>query len=150
MAKGLTPIDVVNAVNAQNLTLPSGTAKIGDKQYIVRTNATPASIDALNDIPIKVVNGATVFVKDVGQVHDGWLVQQNVVRQDGKRSVLLSIIKNGNASTLEVVNAVKRSPRDDPAGGAAGPQDQRAVRPVGVRQAGAGAACCARARSPPA
>ena len=72
LAKGLTPLDVVNAVNAQNLTLPSGTAKIGDKQYIVRTNATPASIDELNDIPIKVVNGATVFVKDVGQVHDGW------------------------------------------------------------------------------
>lgn len=107
VAKGLTPIDVVNAVNAQNLTLPSGTAKIGEKQYVVRTNATPSSIDALNDIPIKVVNGATVFVKDVGQVHDGWLVQQNVVRQDGKRSVLLSLIKNGNASTLQVVNAVK-------------------------------------------
>ena len=80
VAKGLTPLDVVNAVNAQNLTLPSGTAKIGDKQYTVRTNATPASIDDLNNIPIKVVNGATVFMKDVGQVHDGWLVQQNVVR----------------------------------------------------------------------
>lgn len=107
VAKGLTPLDVVNAVNAQNLTVPSGTAKIGDRQYVVHTNETPASIDALNDIPIKVVNGATVFVKDVGQVHDGWLVQQNVVRKDGKRSILLSIIKNGNASTLEVVNAVK-------------------------------------------
>jgi multidrug efflux pump subunit AcrB len=104
--KGLTPLDVVNAVNAQNLTLPSGTAKIDGKQYTVRTNATPASIDDLNNIPIKVLNGATVFVKDVGQVHDGWLVQQNVVRQDGRRSVLLSIIKNGNASTLKVVNAV--------------------------------------------
>lgn len=107
VAKGLTPLDVVNAVNAQNLTVPSGTAKIGDRQYVVHTNETPASIDALNDIPIKVVNGATVFVKDVGQAHDGWLVQQNVVRKDGKRSILLSIIKNGNASTLEVVNAVK-------------------------------------------
>ncbi len=107
VAKGLTPLDVVNAVNTQNLTVPSGTAKIGDRQYVVHTNATPPSIDALNDIPIKVVNGATVFVKDVGQVHDGWLVQQNVVRQDGKRSILLSIIKNGNASTLQVVNAVK-------------------------------------------
>jgi multidrug efflux pump subunit AcrB len=106
VAKGLTPLDVANAVNAQNLTLPSGTAKIGDKQYTVRTNATPASIDDLNNIPIKVVNGATVFVKDVGQVHDGWLVQQNIVREDGRRSVLLSIIKNGNASTLAVVNAV--------------------------------------------
>ena len=106
VAKGLTPLDVANAVNAQNLTLPSGTAKIGDKQYTVRTNATPFSVDDLNNIPIKVVNGATIFVKDVGQVHDGWLVQQNVVRQNGRRSVLLSIIKNGNASTLTVVNAV--------------------------------------------
>ena len=95
LAKGLTPLDVVNAVNTQNLTLPSGTAKIDDKQYTIRTNATPATIDDLNNIPIKVVNGATVFVKDVGQVHDGWLVQQNVVREDGRRSVLLSIIKNG-------------------------------------------------------
>ena len=107
VSRGLTPLDVVNAINTQNLTLPSGTAKIGDTQYVVRTNATPATIDELNDIPIKVVNGATVFIKDVGQVHDGWLVQQNVVRRDGKRSVLLSIIKNGNASTLEVVNKVK-------------------------------------------
>ena len=106
LAKGLTPLDVVNAVNAQNLTLPAGTAKFGHTQYAIRTNATPASINDLNDIPVKVVNGATIFVKDVGQVHDGWLVQQNVVRQNGRRSVLLSIIKNGNASTLSVVNAV--------------------------------------------
>ena len=106
-AKGLTPIDVVNAVNAQNLTLPSGTAKIGDTQYTVRTNAVPATIEDLNNIPVKFANGATVFVKDVGQVHDGNAVQQNIVRTDGRRSVLLSIIKNGNASTLAVVNAVK-------------------------------------------
>ena len=109
VAKGLTPLDVVNAVNAQNLTLPAGTAKMGDKQYVVRTNATPPSIEDLNDIPIKVVNGATIFVRDVGQVHDGWLVQQNVVRQNGRRSVLLSIIKNGNASTVSVVNAVHKA-----------------------------------------
>jgi multidrug efflux pump subunit AcrB len=107
LARGLTPLDVVNAVNSQNLTLPSGTAKIGDKQYTVRTNATPSTIDDLNNIPVKYVNGATVFVKDVAQVRDGSMVQQNIVREDGKRSVLLSIIKNGNASTLAVVNAVK-------------------------------------------
>src|SRR5258705_9578333 len=107
LAKGLTPLDVVNAVNAQNLTIPAGTAKIGDKQYTVRTNSQPVSIEDLNNIPVKVASGATVFVKDVGQVHDGWLVQQNVVREDGRRSVLLSIIKNGNASTLAVVNAVR-------------------------------------------
>jgi multidrug efflux pump subunit AcrB len=108
-AKGLTPIDVVNAVNAQNLTLPSGTAKIGDTQFTVRTNAVPSSIQDLNNIPVKFVNGATVFVKDVGQVHDGNAVQQNIVRTDGHRSVLLSVIKNGNASTLAVVNGVKQA-----------------------------------------
>src|SRR3984957_2374802 len=106
-AKGLTPLDVVNAVNAQNLTVPSGQAKIGDTQYTVRTNAVPTSIDDLNNMPVKFANGATIFVKDVGQVHDGNAVQQNVVRTDGRRSALLSIIKNGNASTLAVVNAVK-------------------------------------------
>ena len=99
----------MNAVNAQNLTLPSGTSKMGDIQYTVMTNATPPSIADLNNIPIKVVNGATIFMKDVGQVHDGWLVQQNVVRENGRRSVLLSIIKNGNASTVTVVNGVKNA-----------------------------------------
>ena len=108
-SKGLTPLDVVNAVNAQNLTVPSGSAKIGDTQYTVRTNAVPTSIDDLNNMPIKFANGATIFVKDVGQVHDGNAVQQNVVRTDGRRSVLLSIIKNGNASTLAVVNGVKEA-----------------------------------------
>jgi len=108
-SRGLTPLDIVNAVNAQNLTLPSGTSKMGDIQYTVMTNATPPSIADLNNIPIKVVNGATVFMKDVGQVHDGWLVQQNVVRENGRRSVLLSIIKNGNASTVTVVNGVKNA-----------------------------------------
>jgi multidrug efflux pump subunit AcrB len=107
-AKGLTPTDVVNAVNAQNLTLPSGLAKIGDTQYTVRTNAMPTTIDDLNNIPIRYTNGPTVFLKDVGQVHDGWAVQQNIVRQDGRRSVLLSVIKNGNASTLAVVNGVRK------------------------------------------
>src|SRR5271155_2611926 len=112
-AKGLTPNDVVNAVNAQAFTVPSGTSKMGDLQYTVRTNALPTTIDDLNNIPIKFVQGgqvgSTVFIKDVGQVHDGWLVQQNVVRTEGKQSVLLSIIKNGNASTLAVVNAVKEA-----------------------------------------
>jgi len=107
-ARGLTPADIVNAVNAQNLTLPSGLAKIGNTQYTVRTNAMPTTIDELNDIPIKYINGQTVYVKDVGQVHDGWTVQQNIVRNDGRRSVLLSVIKNGNASTVAVVNGVRK------------------------------------------
>jgi multidrug efflux pump subunit AcrB len=107
MARGLTPLDVVNAVNAQNLTVPSGQVKIANTQYTVRTNATPGSIAELNDIPIKYTNGATVFIKDIGQVRDASAVQQNIVREDGKRAVLLSVIKNGNASTLDVVNGVR-------------------------------------------
>ena len=107
LAKGLTPSQVVNAVNAQNLTLPGGTAKIGETQYTVRTNSMPPTVEALNDIPVSYTNGATVFLRDIGHVRDGNLVQQNIVRANGKHSVLLSIIKNGNASTLTVVNAVK-------------------------------------------
>jgi multidrug efflux pump subunit AcrB len=108
-ARGLTPTDVANAINAQNLTLPSGLAKIGDKQYTIRTNAMPTTIDALNNIPVKFINGATVFVRDIGQVRDASAVQQNIVRQNGQRSVLLSVIKNGNASTLAVVNGVRKA-----------------------------------------
>src|ERR1700756_1146514 len=108
-AKGLTPTDVVNAISAENLTLPSGLAKIGDKQYTVRTNAMPTSIEDLNNIPVKFTNGATVFIRDVGQVRDAWAVQQNVVRQNGRRAVLLSVIKNGNAATLAVVNGVRKA-----------------------------------------
>ena len=122
LARGLTPLDVVNAVNTQNLTLPSGTAKIGDTQYTVQTNATPATIDDLDNIPVKFANGATVLLKDVAQVRDGSAVQQNVVRADGRRSVLLSIIKNGNASTLDVVNRVK-----------AALQTARAAAPAGLK-----------------
>src|ERR1700726_2368946 len=108
LSRGLTPMDVVNAVNTQNLTVPSGTAKIGDTQYTVRTNPTAATNDDLNNIPVKFANGATVFIRDVGQVRDGSMVQQNIVRENGRRSVLLSVIKNGNASTLDVVNGVKK------------------------------------------
>jgi multidrug efflux pump subunit AcrB len=109
LSRGLTPLDIVNAVNTQNLTLPSGTAKIGNKQYTVRTNATPATIDDLNKMPVKFANGATILLEDVAQVRDGSLVQQNIVHEDGRRSVLLSVIKNGNASTLAVVNGVKNA-----------------------------------------
>src|ERR1700692_269379 len=128
LSRGLTPLDIVNAVNTQNLTLPSGTSKIGDIQYTVRTNATPATIDDLNQIPVKFANGATILLKDVAQVRDGSMVQQNIVREDGRRSVLLSVIKNGNASTLAVVNRVEE------ALGAARTQDQRTVRPIDICQ----------------
>ncbi len=106
-ARGISPTDVLSAVNAQSLTLPSGDAKLGDQQFIVKVNATAPSIEALNHIPIKKVGDATVFLSDVAHVRDGWAVQQNIVRAEGKRSVLLTIIKNGNASTLDVVNRVK-------------------------------------------
>jgi multidrug efflux pump subunit AcrB len=106
-AEGLTPNDVVSAVNAQSLTLPSGDAKMGDKQFIVRVNASAQSIAALNDIPIRQVGGTTIYLHDVAHVRDGWAVQQNLVHADGRRSVLLTIIKNGDASTLDVVRRVK-------------------------------------------
>src|SRR6202140_1802023 len=109
LSRGLTPLDIVNAVNTQNLTLPSGTAKIGNTQYTVRTNATPASIDDLNKMPVKFANGATILLKDVAPVLDASLGQKNMGRQNGRRSVLLSVIKNGNASTLAVVNGVKKA-----------------------------------------
>jgi multidrug efflux pump subunit AcrB len=107
LAKGLTPLQVVNAVNAQNLTLPGGEQKIGKTQYTVRTNSMPPTIEALNDIPVGYSNGATVFLRDIGHVRSGGMVQQQVVRVNGNRSLLISIIKNGNASTLAVVKAVK-------------------------------------------
>jgi multidrug efflux pump subunit AcrB len=106
-ADGVTPNDVVNAVNAQSLTLPSGDAKMGDKQFIVSTNANAPTINALNQLPIRQVGATTVRLSDIAHVRDGWAVQQNVVRADGRRSVLLTIIKNGDASTLDVVRRVK-------------------------------------------
>ncbi len=118
-ARGITPNDIVNAVNAQSLTLPSGDAKMGDTQFIVRVNNAVPSIDALNRLPIKQAGGTTIYLSDVAHVRDGWAVQQNIVRTDGKRSVLLTIIKNGDASTLDVVNKVK----------AALPEIQRAAPP---------------------
>ncbi len=104
---GLAPSDVVNAMTAQNLTEPSGQAKIGNIQYPFELNATPTTVEALNRIPIKVVNGAPVLMQDVAYVRDGYQVQQNIVRDNGSRGVLLEVLKNGNASTLSVVNSVK-------------------------------------------
>jgi multidrug efflux pump subunit AcrB len=107
-AKHLTPQDVVNAFNAQNFVLPSGTAKIGLTEYNVSLNTNPPLLTALNDLPVKTVQGAVIRVGDVAQVHDGYVPQQNVVRLDGARGVLLTILKSGSASTLSVVNGVKK------------------------------------------
>jgi multidrug efflux pump subunit AcrB len=104
-SKGLSPEDVINAVVQQNLVVPSGTAKIGSEEYDVRLNAAPRSIDEIANLPIKQVNGATVYLRDVATVADGFSPQTNIVRQDGRRGVLMSIVKSGNASTLDVVTA---------------------------------------------
>ncbi|MCJ2008622.1 efflux RND transporter permease subunit [Methylobacterium sp. E-016] len=107
-ALGLTALDVTNAMTAQNLTVPSGLVKIGEQQYPVLLNATPDAIAALNEIPIKVVAGQPVLVRDVAYVRDGGPPQVNIVRSDGLHSVLMRIFKNGTASTLDVVNNVKK------------------------------------------
>ncbi|WP_027797836.1 efflux RND transporter permease subunit [Paraburkholderia acidipaludis] len=107
IAKGLTPSDIVNAVNAQNLILPTGTAKLGQTEYEVDTNASPETIAGLNHIPVQTVNGATTYLGDVAHVRDGFSPQTNVVRQDGVRGVLVSVLKNGDASTLQVVSSLK-------------------------------------------
>jgi multidrug efflux pump subunit AcrB len=106
-ARGLSPADVVNAVNTQNLILPSGTAKLGDTEYTVRMNGSPEAIAGLNDLPVRTTNGTTTYLRDVATVRDGFQPQTNVVRQDGARGVLLSILKNGGASTLDIVSNLK-------------------------------------------
>jgi multidrug efflux pump subunit AcrB len=107
LSKGLTPVDVNNALNSQNLVLPSGEAKIGRRDYTVSINSSPRNILELNEAPIKVVNGSVVYVRDVGHVRDGYAVQQNAVRKDGQPAVLLSIMKTGSVSTLDIVNQIK-------------------------------------------
>jgi len=107
IAHGITPEDVTNAVSVQNLTLPSGALRLDDREYTVRLNSKPDVISTLNDIPVKVVGGATVHMRDVANVHDGSAVQTNVVKQDGSRGVLLSVVKTGNASTTRVVDEIK-------------------------------------------
>jgi multidrug efflux pump subunit AcrB len=108
-AHNLSPQDVVDAVNAQNLILPSGTAKIGSMEMDIDLNTSPRALERLNDLPIKTVNGAVIHVRDVAQVRDGYLPQSNIVRQDGVRSTLISILKTGSASTLTVVSGVKQA-----------------------------------------
>src|ERR1700685_2031991 len=104
---GLQPNDVVNAINAQNIVLPSGTIKLGALEYNVEMNGTPSTIAELNDLPVKTTNGSTIYMRDVAHIRDGFSPQTNVVRQDGNRGALMSIYKNGNASTLQIVAGVK-------------------------------------------
>ena len=106
-AKGVSPGDLLNALEAQDLVLPSGTAKIGLSEYDVTTNASPQSVAEIADIPVKQASGSTVYVRDVSTVSDGFAFQTNVVRQDGRRGVLISVLKNGQSSTLSVVSGVR-------------------------------------------
>jgi multidrug efflux pump subunit AcrB len=106
LAKGLTPNDVVNAVNAQNLVLPSGTAKIGSTEFVLATNGSPDTIAGLNNMPVLTRNGATVYLSEVAHVRDGFSPQTNVVRQNGERGVLMTIIRNGGSSTLDIVSTL--------------------------------------------
>lgn len=106
-AHGLSPYDVSNAISAQNLILPTGDAKIGTRDYPVSINASPSTIEALNDLPVKTVGGTVITVRDVAHVRDGYAIQQNIVDINGKRAVLLQINKSGSASTLDVVSRVR-------------------------------------------
>ncbi|HTZ97457.1 MAG TPA: efflux RND transporter permease subunit [Terriglobales bacterium] len=106
-AYGLSPTDIVNAVNAQNVILPTGTIKMGQLEYDVEINGTPETIAELNDLPVKTLNGATLYMRDVAHIRDGFAPQTNIVRQDGNRGALMSIYKNGAASTLQIVAGVK-------------------------------------------
>jgi multidrug efflux pump subunit AcrB len=107
--KGLSPADVSNAVNAQNVILPAGTQKIGDREYNVRLNSSPELLETLNDLPIKQVNGAMVYIRDVAHVRDGFAVQTNIVSQNRVRSALLTVLKSASASTLDIIKRVKEA-----------------------------------------
>jgi multidrug efflux pump subunit AcrB len=106
-AKGLAPLDVVNAINAQNLILPTGTVKMGSFEYDVALNGSPKTIAELNDLPIKIMQGAAIYIRDIAHVRDGFQPQTNIVRHDGQRAVLLTILKYGKASTLDIVDRVR-------------------------------------------
>ncbi len=106
-AKHISATDLSNAVNAQNLILPAGLARIGDREFVVKLNSSPAVVSALNDLPVRAANGAVVLIKDVAQVRLGYAPQENIVRQDGKRGALLTVLKNGKTSTLDIVKGVK-------------------------------------------
>jgi multidrug efflux pump subunit AcrB len=106
-AKGLAPADVLNTINLQNLVLPSGTAKIGQFEYYVNLNAAPRTVPELGDLPIKVVGNSTIYLRDVANVRDGFTPQTNIVRRDGRRGTLLTVLKAGDASTLEVVDNIR-------------------------------------------
>ncbi len=106
-ARGLSSIDVANALAAQNLITPVGTQKIGDREYTLQLNNAASTLDDIGNLPIKTVNGATIYIRDVATVRDGNPPQNNIVHVDGSKSVLMSVLKNGATSTLDIVSGVK-------------------------------------------
>jgi multidrug efflux pump subunit AcrB len=106
-AKGLSPSDVVNAISAQNLIAPSGTMKVGNYEYAIETNSAPSVVNELNNLPIRSVNGAVIYVRDVAHVRDGFPPQTNIVRVDGQRATLMSILKTGSSSTLDIIAGIR-------------------------------------------
>src|SRR5438067_447112 len=108
-AKNLSPIDVSNALTLQNLILPTGTAKLAETEYHIKVNSSPLQLAELNNLPIKTVNGAPVYIKDVAQVRDGFSVQNNIVRTNGNRGVLMTVTRTGKASTLDIVSGVQKA-----------------------------------------
>ncbi|MFZ0007959.1 MAG: efflux RND transporter permease subunit, partial [Steroidobacteraceae bacterium] len=111
-AQGLSGNDVTSAIANQNLVLPAGTEKIGDREYFVATNASPQTIEELNNLPVTTRNGSVIYVRDVAHVRDGYPPQTNIVRRDGHRGVLMSVLKTGSASTLDIISEIKaRLPR---------------------------------------
>ena len=107
-ANGLSAQDVVSALNTQNLILPAGTAKLGAYEYNVDMNASPQTIQGIADLPLKAVNGTTLYLHDIGSVRNGFAPQTNIVRQDGRRGALLTVYKSGNASTLDIVSGIRK------------------------------------------
>jgi multidrug efflux pump subunit AcrB len=108
LSRGVSGADVMNAISAKNLSLPQGTMKLGPKEYDVALNSSPTQVAELNDLPIKVVNGSMVYIRDVAHVHDGFQFQTNIVHVDGHRSAVLSVFKTGTASTLDIVSRVRK------------------------------------------
>ena len=147
-ARGLSGQDVANALAAQNLITPVGTEKIGTFEYAIQLNNAPSRIDALGDLPIKTVNGAMVYIRDVAHVRDGNPPQTNIVHVDGNRSVLMIVLKNGAVSTLAIIDGIKKKLQRDQATRCPSTQDQADRRSVDIRHAPRSAASSAKASSP--
>ena len=144
-ARGLSGQDVANALAAQNLITPVGTQKIGSFEYTIQLNNSPLEIEELGDLPIKVVNGAMVYIRDVASVRDGNPPQTNIVHVDGNRSVLMMVLKTGAISTLDIIAGIKQKVVARQGSAARCVEDRLHRRPVGVR-ARRHRGCCRRRR----